>query len=45
MDHEVIEFLRALGCFSAGAVEEVPEPEADNRDELDELYVDVGGEG
>lgn len=43
MDHEVMEFLRALGCFSASAVEVVPE--ADAGEELDELYRDVGGEG
>ena len=43
MDHEVLHVLSALGCFSAGAVELVPE--TDTRDELDELDFDVGGEG
>ena len=43
MDHEVLDVLNALGCFSAGAVEVVPVTDAG--DELDELYFDVGGEG
>ena len=43
MDHEVLDELNALGCFSAGAVELVPE--TDQRDAFDELYFDVGGEG
>jgi len=43
MDHEVLEVLSALGCFSASAVELVPESDAG--DEIDELYFDVGGEG
>jgi hypothetical protein len=41
MDHEVIEVLRELGCFSAGAL---PEPR-EEEDELDELWIDLGGEG
>jgi hypothetical protein len=45
MDHEVMEVLRALGCFSASPVEVVPEEDADTGDEFDELYCDVGGEG
>jgi len=43
MDHEVLEVLNAIGCFSAGAVELVPD--TDERDDFDELYFDVGGEG
>jgi hypothetical protein len=43
MDHEVMEMLKALGCFSAGAVEAVPE--TDDGDDFDELDFDVGGEG
>jgi hypothetical protein len=43
MDHEVLDVLNALGCFSAGAVEVVPETDAG--DEIDDLYCDVGGEG
>ena len=43
MDHEVLEVLNALGCFSAAAGE--PVPETDAGDEFDELYFDVGGEG
>jgi hypothetical protein len=44
MDHEVMEFLRALGCFSASTVEDNPETDADAGNEFDELYCDVGGE-
>jgi hypothetical protein len=43
MDHEVMDVLTALGCFSAGAVELTHE--ADHSSEFDELYFDVGGEG
>ena len=43
MDHEVLDVLHAIGCFSAGAVDVVHE--ADHVDELDELSFDVGGEG
>jgi hypothetical protein len=43
MDHEVLDVLSALGCFSAGAVELVPDTDAGN--EHDELDFDVGGEG
>ena len=43
MDHEVMDVLDALGRFSAGAVEVVPETDAGN--DFDELYFDVGGEG
>ncbi len=45
MDHEVMEVLRALGCFSASPVEDVSETHADTGEELDALYCDVGGEG
>jgi hypothetical protein len=43
MDHEVLDVLRELGCFSADAIEVVPEAEEGN--ELDNLYIDIGGEG
>jgi hypothetical protein len=37
--------MQALGCFSAGAVEDDPETEADAGNDFDQLYCDVGGEG
>jgi hypothetical protein len=43
MDHEVLEVLRELGCFSADAIDELPE--ADEGNEFDNLYIDIGGEG
>jgi hypothetical protein len=43
MDHDVIDVLFGLGCFSAGAVPDVDEPEEDV--DLDELWIDLGGEG
>jgi hypothetical protein len=43
MDHDVIDVLFGLGCFSAGAVPDAPEPEEDV--EFDDLWIDLGGEG
>ena len=43
MDNEVMDVLRELGCFSANAVDDSPEAEEGN--ELDNLYIDLGGEG
>lgn len=44
MDHEVIEVLRELGCFSAGALPAISTCR-DDEDELDDLWIDLGGEG
>jgi hypothetical protein len=43
MNHEVLDVLRELGCFSADAIDDAPE--ADERNEFDNLYIDIGGEG
>jgi hypothetical protein len=43
MDQDVLDVLRELGCYSANVVDE--SPEAETGDELDELYIDIGGEG
>jgi hypothetical protein len=45
IDAEVLDVLEDLGCFSASSGCEAVKPESEQRDEFDDLYTELGGEG
>jgi len=44
IDAEVLDVLEDLGCFSASSSPDAAEPDAEERDEFDHLYIELGGE-
>ena len=45
IDADVLDVLEDLGCFSASCRPDAAEPTAEGRDEIDDLYIELGGEG